>query len=123
MERLILKHGVRLIAAALVASAAPAVLAQADVDEKCMARWHDAIAAEAVGDVCKVGDAASMAKLKATEDAALNCAVAKMSPDAAAEVRANAAKTKVELAKQMSSGPCPAQAKAYYQQRATQKAN
>ncbi len=123
MKRLILKHGVRLAAAMLVASAAPAVLAQTQVDEKCMGQWHDAMAAEAVGDACKVGDAASMAKLKAAEDAALNCAVAKLAPEVAAEVRANAAKTKAETAKQMASGPCPAQAKTFFQQRAQQKAN
>jgi len=64
-----------------------------------------------------------MAKLKAAEDAALNCAVAKLAPEAAADVRANAAKTKDAIAKQMATEPCPAQAKTYYQQRATQKAN
>jgi hypothetical protein len=121
MDQFIHKHGMRLIAAAF-AFAAPAVFAQA-VDEKCMAQWQDAIAAEAVGDVCKVGDAASMAKLKAAEDTALNCAVAKLTPDAAAEVRAKAAATKAETAKQMAGSPCPAQAKTFFQQRAGQKAN
>jgi thioredoxin-like negative regulator of GroEL len=119
MKRLILRHGARLVVVAL-ASACATAFAQAEVDEKCMAQWHDAIAAEAVGTACKVGDAASMAKLKAAEDAALNCGVAKMSPEQVADVRASAAKTKVELAKQMSSGPCPPEAKSYFQQRSRQ---
>lgn len=121
MERSIFKHGARWLAAALV-SIAPLAFAQAQVDEKCMGRWNDAVAAEAVGTACKVGDPASMAKLKAEEDAALNCAVAKMSPAAATEFRANAAKHKETMTKEMSSGPCPAQAKSFFQQRASQKA-
>ena len=120
MERFIPDCMKWLLAAAL-ACAAPVAFGQAQVDEKCMAQWHDAVATENVGTVCKLGDAASMAKFKAAEDAALNCAVAKLARGAAAEVRANAAKTKDAMAKQMGSEPCPAQAKAYYQQRSTQQ--
>jgi hypothetical protein len=116
MERIILKHVKRLLAVGL-ACAAPVAFGQ--VDEKCMAQWNDAVAAEAVGSVCKVGDPASMAGLKAAEDTALNCAAAKMTPDAAADFRANAAKTKAAIAKQMAGEACPAQAKSFYQQSAT----
>ncbi len=82
MERFIPDCMKWLLAAAL-ACAAPVAFGQAQVDEKCMAQWHDAVATENVGTVCKLGDPASMAKFKAAEDAALNCAVAKLAPDAA----------------------------------------
>jgi len=119
MQRVIFGHGALLVAAALLC-AAP--LAHAQVDEKCMGKWHDIIAAEAVGEACKVGDTASMAKLKSAEDAALGCAAAKMGQAEATEFRANAAKTKAAMVKQMSGEPCPAQAKAFYQNSASQMA-
>jgi hypothetical protein len=112
------------IAVMAVACAATVASAQnaGQVDDKCMQQWNDAVATQNVGTICKVGDPASMAQFKADEDAALNCAVAKLSPTAAADVRANAAKTKVAMAKQMATQACPSQAKAFYQQRTTQKA-
>jgi hypothetical protein len=121
MERSIFKDGARLLAATL-AFTASAAFAQAQVDEKCMAQWNDAVATQAVGAACKVGDAASMARFKAAEDAALNCAAAKLSQAEATEFRTNAAKTKDAIAKVMSSEPCPAQAKSFFQQRAGQRA-
>ena len=63
---------------------------------------------------------AKIAGLKAAEDTALNCIVAKMSATEAGDFRANAVKTKAAIAKRMTSEPCPAQAKAYYQQRSQQ---
>lgn len=116
MERLTMTKRAWLLAAALAAPAA----AFADADAKCMAQWNDAVAAQAVGEACKVGDAQSMAGLKAAEDTALNCIVAKMSATEAGDFRANAVKTKAAIAKRMTSEPCPAQAKAYYQQRSQQ---
>ena len=117
------------IAAAVLACAATAASAQTpapnaagQVDEKCMQQWNDAVATQNVGTICKVGDPTSMAQFKADEDAALNCAVAKLSPGAAADVRTNAAQTKVAMAKAMGTQACPAQAKAFYQQRTTQRA-
>jgi len=116
MQRLMLKKRAWLLAAAL--AAAPA--AYAEVDAKCMTDWNDAVAAQAVGQACKVGDAGSMAALKTAEDTALNCITGKMTAAEATDFKANAAKTKTALAKQMASEPCPAQAKAYYQQRTQQ---
>lgn len=116
MQRWTMTKRTWLLAAAL--AAAPAAFA--DVDAKCMSQWNDAVAAQAVGDACKVGDPASMAALKAAEDTALNCITTKMSPAEATEFKANAVKTKTAIAKQMATEPCPAQAKAYYQQRTQQ---
>lgn len=116
MQRLMVTKRAWLLAAAL--AAAPA--AYAEVDAKCMADWNDAVAAQSVGQACKVGDAASMAALKTAEDTALNCLTGKMTAAEATDFKANAAKTKTALAKQMASEPCPAQAKAYYQQRTQQ---
>lgn len=116
MQRFMLTKRAWLLAAAL--AAAPA--AYAEVDAKCMADWNDAVAAQSVGQACKVGDAASMAALKTAEDTALNCLTGKMTAAEATDFKANAAKTKTALAKQMASEPCPAQAKAYYQQRTQQ---
>jgi hypothetical protein len=116
MQRLMTMKRAWLLVAAL--AAAPAAFAE--VDAKCMAQWNDAVGAQGVGDACKVGDPASMAALKAEEDAALGCITGKMGAAEATEFRANAVKTKAAIAKQMASEPCPAQAKAYYQQRSQQ---
>jgi hypothetical protein len=113
MQRWTMTKRMWLLAVAL--AGAPAAFAQ--VDAQCMSQWNDAVATQAVGDACKVGDAASMAALKTAEDTALNCITSKMKPAEATDFRANAVKTKVAIAKQMATEPCPAQAKAYYQQR------
>ena len=105
----------RLLGVVLVCSTSAAL---AELNQKCVAQWHNAVAAQSLAQACKLVDAAAMAKFKSSEDSMLNCAVAKMQPAEAADFRANAAKTRVEIANAAASRPCPPDAKAQLQDRA-----
>jgi hypothetical protein len=109
------------IFAGIAACSVSAAFAQ--VDEKCMAQWQDVVAAQAVGAQCKLGDANTAARMKRVEDNSLNCALARVNAAEQAEIRASAAKTKEAITKQMAAAPCPAEAKAYFQDRSSKAGN
>lgn len=100
----------------MLACGTTAALAQ--LNQNCVAQWHNAVAAQSLAEACKAADAAAIAKFKSSEDSMLNCAVAQMQPAEAADFRANAAKTRVEITKAASSRPCPPDAKLQIQDRA-----
>jgi hypothetical protein len=88
--------------------------ASAEIDTACLDKWQLAVTAASVGQKCKLGDAATTAKLKSVEDANLQCAGAKATADEKGTLTTNAEKTKGLVVKNMADMPCGADAKKYF---------
>lgn len=74
-------------AAAILVAAFVAPSARADVDAKCYNEWNAALITQQVGEKCKYLDASAVARLKATQDARMQCALKKATAAEKAEIQ------------------------------------
>ena len=100
------------VLAALGTVAAPAF---AEVDAKCVERWNKAVTLASMAQQCKLGDAATAAKLKQVEDSSLQCATERASAGEKTEINDTAVKGKAKMKSDLSGMPCNDDAKKFFE--------
>ena len=100
---------------AAVMAAVAAAPAFAQVDAKCVERWNKAITLANMAQQCKLGDAATAAKLKQVEDSSLQCATERASAGEKTEVNDTAAKGKAKMKSDLTGMPCNDDAKRFFE--------
>ena len=94
--------------AAMLAAVLAAPCARADVDAKCYQEWNAAMFTQKVGQKCKYLDAGAVARLKATQDARMQCALKKASAAEQAEINKRVTQAQADSVKGVAQMQCNA---------------
>jgi hypothetical protein len=95
-------------AAAMLIAALAAPCARADVDAKCYKDWNAALFTQQVGQKCHYLDAAAVARLKATQDARMQCTLKKASAAEQADVNKKATQARADSLQHVAQMQCSA---------------
>jgi len=97
-------------AAAMLVAALAAPCARADVNAKCYNEWNAALITQQIGQKCNYLDASAAARLNATQDARMQCALKNATAAEKAEIQGKtAAQAKADSVQRVAKMQCGAE--------------